>query len=79
MIKIVRKTSAPQYQDVNDLGLHPTTVILCNGFGVNPITKALHMKFVQVHNEQNPHLHELGTSDTLVDICGFFTRVLDFL
>ena len=24
------------------------------------------------HNEKNPHLHELGTSDTLVDICGFF-------
>ncbi|CAA0149765.1 hypothetical protein V2647_03630 [Tenacibaculum maritimum] len=54
MIKIVRKTSVPQYQDVNDLGLHPNTVILCNGFGVNPITKALHMKFVQVHDEQNP-------------------------
>jgi len=24
------------------------------------------------HNEKNPHLHELGTSDTIVDICGFF-------
>lgn len=27
------------------------------------------------HNEKNPHLHELGTSDTLVDICGFFIAV----
>jgi len=27
------------------------------------------------HNEQNPHLHELGTSDTLVDICGFFIGI----
>lgn len=26
----------------------------------------------QAHEEENPHLHELGTSDTLVDICGFF-------
>tara|TARA_B110000438_G_scaffold296622_1_gene341602 strand:+ start:1289 stop:2473 length:1185 start_codon:yes stop_codon:yes gene_type:complete len=24
------------------------------------------------HEEENPHLHELGTSDTLVDVCGFF-------
>ena len=24
------------------------------------------------HNEKNPHLHELGTSDTIVDVCGFF-------
>lgn len=27
------------------------------------------------HNEKNPHLHELGTSDTLVDICGFFIAI----
>jgi hypothetical protein len=27
------------------------------------------------HNEKNPHLHELGTSDTLVDICGFFIGI----
>tara|TARA_B110000263_G_scaffold200753_1_gene180042 strand:+ start:2781 stop:3959 length:1179 start_codon:yes stop_codon:yes gene_type:complete len=26
----------------------------------------------EAHDEENPHLHELGTSDTLVDICGFF-------
>ena len=26
----------------------------------------------EFHKEKNPHLHELGTSDTLVDICGFF-------
>lgn len=72
MIKIVRKTSAPQYQDVNDLGLHPNTIILCNGFGVNPMTKALYMKFVQVHDEQNPQaviavLPELRFTDTSVD------------
>jgi hypothetical protein len=27
------------------------------------------------HNEKNPHLHELGTSDTLVDVCGFFISI----
>tara|TARA_Y100000766_G_C18903780_1_gene604733 strand:+ start:1724 stop:2908 length:1185 start_codon:yes stop_codon:yes gene_type:complete len=27
------------------------------------------------HNEENPHLHELGTSDTLVDVCGFFIAI----
>ncbi|MDB0602368.1 hypothetical protein PL373_14700 [Tenacibaculum maritimum] len=54
MIKIVRKKDAPQYQDTNDLGLHPDTAILCCGFGVNPITKALYMKFKQVHDEENP-------------------------
>tara|TARA_B100001250_G_scaffold26926_1_gene22237 strand:- start:4569 stop:5753 length:1185 start_codon:yes stop_codon:yes gene_type:complete len=27
------------------------------------------------HNEKSPHLHELGTSDTLVDICGFFIAI----
>ena len=53
MIKIVRKKEAPQYQDTNDLGLHPNTIILCCGFGVNPITKALYMKFIQVHDEDN--------------------------
>ncbi|WP_281980465.1 hypothetical protein [Tenacibaculum mesophilum] len=54
MIKIVRKPTASQYQDVNDLGLHPNTVILCSGFGVNPISKALYLKFIQVHDELNP-------------------------
>ena len=29
----------------------------------------------EAHSEPNPHLHELGTSDTLVDICGFFICV----
>jgi uncharacterized protein (TIGR00299 family) protein len=29
----------------------------------------------EAHLEPNPHLHELGTSDTLVDICGFFICV----
>ena len=24
------------------------------------------------HDEKNPHLHELGTSDTIIDVCGFF-------
>ncbi|CAA0254817.1 hypothetical protein V2605_03445 [Tenacibaculum maritimum] len=55
MIRIVRKKDAPEYQDTNDLGLHPNTIIICNGFGVNPITKALHMKFTQVHDEENPN------------------------
>ena len=27
------------------------------------------------HNEKSPHLHELGTSDTLVDVCGFFIAI----
>ena len=30
------------------------------------------------HSEKNPHLHELGTSDTVIDICGFFVG-LDLL
>lgn len=54
MITLVRKKEAPQYQDSNDLGLHPNTVILCSGFGVNPITKSLYMKFKQVHDTDNP-------------------------
>ena len=29
----------------------------------------------EAHSEPDPHLHELGTSDTLVDICGFFICV----
>lgn len=72
MIKIVRKKGAPQYQDTNDLGIHPKTVILCNGFGVNPITKALYMKFKQVHDENNPEavitvLPELRFTDNSID------------
>lgn len=64
MITLVRKKDAPKYQDTNDLGLHPDTVILCSGFGVNPITKSLYMKFNQVHDIKNPdavisHLPEL--------------------
>lgn len=64
MITLVRKTDAPQFLDTNDLGLHPDTVILCCGFGVNPITKFLYMKFNQVHDIINPnavisHLPEL--------------------
>ncbi|MQG19674.1 MAG: LarC family nickel insertion protein, partial [SAR202 cluster bacterium] len=27
------------------------------------------------HDEKNPHLHELGTSDTIIDICGFFIGI----
>lgn len=53
MITLVRKKNAPQYQDANDLGLHPNTIILCSGFGVNPISKALYMRFIQVHDENN--------------------------
>ena len=29
----------------------------------------------EAHDDKNPHLHELGTSDTLVDICGFFIGI----
>ena len=72
MITIIRKTDAPQYQDSNDLGLHPETVILCSGFGVNPITKSLYMKFNQVHDVKNPdavisNLPELRFTDNSED------------
>lgn len=72
MITLVRKKDAPEYQDANDLGLHPNTVILCSGFGVNPITKSLYMKFNQVHDESNPdavvsNLPELRFTDNSED------------
>ncbi|WP_407324026.1 hypothetical protein R5O24_02740 [Tenacibaculum maritimum] len=72
MIRIVRKYDAPEYQDANDLGLHPNTIILCNGFGVNPITKVLYMKFIQVHDEENfeaviSTLPELRFTDQIED------------
>jgi len=54
MITIVRKADAPPYRDTNNLGLHPDTVILCCGFGINPITKALYVRFEQVHDEEHP-------------------------
>lgn len=68
MIKLIRKQTAPTYQDANDLGLHPDTVILCSGFGVNPISKALDVSFIQIHAEANPeaiisHLPKLRFTD----------------
>lgn len=53
MITIVRKIDVPQYQDANDLGIHPETIILSVDFGIKLKTKTLYIKFEQVHDSKN--------------------------